>query len=258
MTEERVPAEEPGTVLLLHAGIADSGMWRPQIEALQSARYRVLAPDLRGFGERVLEPAPFSHVRDVEALLDGPTIVVGNSLGGRVALELALYRPELVERLVVIAPGLPGWEWSPETRAGWTKEETAYDAGDLDAAAEASVQMWVDGPRRAPEEVDPAIRSAVAEMVLRSYEMQAQGWEAGAREEDVLDPPVNLRLEEIRCPTLVIVGENDVADMRSIAAHVVDSVSGARLISVAGAAHLPSLERPDEVNALLLAFFVER
>jgi pimeloyl-ACP methyl ester carboxylesterase len=254
VSEPRVLGDDLSTVLLLHAGIADSGMWRPQIEALQAAGYRVLAPDLRGFGEHVLEPAPFSYVRDVEALLDGPTAVVGTSLGGRVALELALYRPELVERLVVIAPGLPGWEWSPETRAGWTDEETAYESGDLDGAAEASVRMWVDGPRRAPEEVDPAIRSAVAEMVLRSYAMQAHGWEAGAREEDVLDPPVNLRLNEIRSPTLVIVGEHDVTDMRSIAAHVADSVASARLVEIAGAAHLPSLERPDEVNALLLAF----
>jgi 3-oxoadipate enol-lactonase len=232
-------------------------MWRPQIEVLQAAGYRVLAPDLRGFGESALEAAPFSYVRDVEALLDGPSTVVGNSLGGRVGLELALYRPDLVERLVVIAPGLPGWEWSPETRAGWTDEEAAYDSGDLEGAAEESVRMWVDGPQRGPEEVDPAIRSAVAEMVLRSYEMQAHGWEAGAREEGVLDPPVNLRLHEIRCPTLVIVGEKDVTDMRSIAAHVADSVDGARLVEVAGAAHLPSLERPDEVNALLLAFLVD-
>ena len=232
-------------------------MWRPQVEALESAGHRVLAPDLRGFGERELEPAPFSYVRDVEALLDGLTTVVGSSLGGRVALELALYRPELVERLVAIAPGLPGWEWSPETRAGWTAEETAYDSGDLDGAAEASVRMWVDGPQRTPEEIDPAIRSTVAEMVLRSYKMQAHGWEAGAREEDVLDPPVNLRLHEIRCPTLVIVGDNEVADMRSIAAHVANAVEGARLVEVAGAAHLPSLEKPEEVNALLLAFLSE-
>ena len=80
-------------VLLLHAGIADSRMWQPQIEALEAAGYRVIAPDLRGFGERRLEPAPFSNVRDAEAALDGPAAVVGASLGGRVALELAVHRP---------------------------------------------------------------------------------------------------------------------------------------------------------------------
>jgi 3-oxoadipate enol-lactonase len=257
MSEQRVFSEGLGSVLLLHAGIADSRMWRPQIEALQSAGYRVLAPDLRGFGQQVLEPVPFSYVRDVEVLLDGPAAVVGNSLGGRVALELALYRPELVERLVVIAPGLPGWEWSPETRAGWAKEDAAYESGDFEAAAEASLHMWVDGPRRKPDEVDPKIRAAVAEMVLRSYEMQAHGWEAGAREEEILDSPVTHRLHEIHCPMLVIVGDEDVADMRSIAAHIADSVSGARLVEVPGAAHVPSLERADEINALLLAFLAD-
>src|SRR5882724_11701072 len=143
MTREPVPGGFVSTVLLLHAGIADSRMWEPQIEVLGAAGYRVLAPDLRGFGQRVLEPAPFSHVRDVEALLDGPTVVVGSSLGGRVALELAVLRPELVERLVVIAPGLPGWEWSDETRAGWAEEEAAFERGDVEAAAEASFRLWV-------------------------------------------------------------------------------------------------------------------
>ena len=100
-------------------------MWRPQVEVLQAAGYRVIAPDLRGFGEHRLEPAPFSYVRDVEELIDGAAAVVGNSQGGRVALELAVHRADLVERLVLIAPGLPGWEWSEETREGWAAEEAA-------------------------------------------------------------------------------------------------------------------------------------
>lgn len=229
-------------------------MWRPQVEVLQAAGYRVIAPDLRGFGEHRLEPAPFSYVRDVEELIDGAAAVVGNSQGGRVALELAVHRADLVERLVLIAPGLPGWEWSDETREGWAAEEAAYEAGDLEGAAEASVRMWVDGPNRSREEVDDGVRAFVTEMVLRSYEMQQGAWEAGAREDDVLDPPVSARLNEVRCPTLVLVGEEDVADMRSIAAHVADSIAGARLERLANAGHVPSLERPDEVNTLLLDF----
>jgi len=231
-------------------------MWQPQVDALLAAGYRVLAPDLRGFGERVLEPEPFSHMRDVEGLLDGPSAVVGNSLGGRVALELAVLRPELVERLVVIAPGLPGWDWSAETRAGWAEEDAAYEQGDFEAAAEASLRVWVDGPGRSPEAVDPRMRSGVREMVLRSYEMQEHAGD-GAHEEAIADPPVSDRLGEIRCPTLVLVGDEDIADMRAIAAHVADSVSGAHLVHVPGAAHLPSLERPAEVDALLLAFLRE-
>ena len=237
------------TVLLLHAGIADSRMWQPQVEALEAAGHRVIARDLRGFGDRRLEPAVFSNVRDAEAVLGGPAAVVGASLGGRVALELALHRPDLVERLVVIAPGMPGWEWSEDTKVGWAAEEEAYEAGDFDRAAEASVRLWIDRP-----ETDPSVRALVKQMVLRSYEMQQGAWEAGASEEEVLDSPVLGRLGEIHCPTLVLVGDDDVADMSAIAAHVAGAIDGARLVTVAGAAHLPSLERADEVNALLLTF----
>jgi len=232
-------------------------MWQPQVEVLRTAGYQVLAPDLRGFGHRVLEPVPFSYVRDVEPLLDGPTAVVGSSLGGRVALELAVLRPELVERLVLIAPGLPGWEWSDETRAGWAGEEAAFARGDFETAAEESLRLWVDGPRRSPETVDRNMRSAVREMVLRSYELQKDAWDKGAEEEEILDPPGNGRLDQIRCPTLVLVGDEDIDEMRAIAAHIADSVSGARLVNVPETAHLPSLERADDVNALLLGFLQE-
>ena len=229
-------------------------MWEPQVGMLEAAGYRVLAPDLRGFGQRELEPAPFSYLRDAEALLEGPAAVVGCSLGGRVALELAVHRPGLVERLVLIAPGLPGWEWSDETRAGWAEEEAAFERGDAEAAAEASLRMWVDGPRRSPEQVDPVLRSSVRKMILRSYELQQHAWEAGASEEEILEPPVNKRLGEILCPTLVLVGDEDTSDMQAIAAHVAESIDRARHVIVPGAGHLPSLERADEVNSLLLAF----
>jgi pimeloyl-ACP methyl ester carboxylesterase len=238
------------TVLLLHAGIADRRMWGRQVGALEAAGHRVVAPDLRGFGDRGPGFGPCSHRRDVEAALDGPAAVVGSSLGGRVALELALGRPDLVECLVLIAPGLPGWDWSEAVRTRWAEEEAAFDRGDDETAAEISLRLWVDGPHRSPDEVDAAVRAAVREMVLRSYELQRAG--GAAEEEDVLD--VAARLGEIRCPTLVVVGDLDVREMQAIAAHVADSVVDGRLVTIRGAAHLPSLERPDEIDGLVLDF----
>ena len=68
------------------------------------------------------------------------------------------------------------------------------------------------------------------------------------------DPPVRRRLGEIRVPTLVVVGSEDVPDIRAIADLLASSIPGARLEEIAGAGHLPSLERPDELNRLLLDF----
>ena len=216
-------------------------MWRPQEAALRAAGFDVLAPDLRGFGQRPMGTEPFSNARDAEALLDGPSVVIGASLGGRVALELAVLRPDLVERLVLIAPGIPGWAWSDETRAGWAAEEEAFERGDFEGAAEASLRQWIDGPRRSSDDVDPVLRASVREMMLRSYELQSA---EEAEEEEALEPAINVRLRDVRCPTLVIVGDEDIADMQGIAAHVAASIGGARLETVAEASHLPAWSGP--------------
>ena len=235
-------------VLLLHAGIADSRMWAPQIEALTHAGHRVLAPDLPGFGQTPLVPGTVDYVAHVTALIDGPAAVVGCSFGGRVALEvaLALDRPELVERLALIGSGLGGWEWSDEAKAGFAEEEAALELGDLDGAAAAQARMWL------AEGAEPAVRALTEEMTRRSYELQLPV------EDEVTgtwpEPPLEGRLGEIRVPTLVVVGDEDVPDIRAIAEKLVREIQGARLEVVEGAGHLPSLERPDELNRLLLEF----
>ena len=233
-------------VLLLHAGIADSRMWASQLEALTAAGHRIVAPDLPGFGETPLEPGTVDYVTYAADRLDAPAAVVGCSFGGRIALELALSRPELVQRLALIGAGLGSWDWSDAAKAGFAEEEEALERGELAEAAAAQARMWLS-----PDAAD-GVRSLTEEMTLRSYELQLP------LEDEVTalwpEPPVGERLEQIAVPTLVVVGSEDVEDIRTIAEKLAAEIPEARLATIEGAGHLPSLERPDELNRLLLDF----
>ena len=233
-------------VLLLHAGIADRRMWAPQLDALEAAGHHPVAPDLPGFGDAALEPGIVDYVGSAAAHLDGPGAVVGCSFGGRVALELALARPDLVERLVLVAPGLGSWDWSEEAQAGFAEEEEALERGDLAAAAAQQAGMWL-----APDAADD-VRSLTVAMTVRSYEQQLPL--DGKVRSSWPQPSAEQRLGEIGVPTLVLVGTEDLADLRAICARVAAEIPGAQLEVVEGAGHLPSLERPDELNRLLLGF----
>ena len=232
-------------VLLLHAGVADGRMWALQVDALRAAGHEPLAPDLPGWGTEPMRPGRLSYVEHVAALLDGPAAVVGCSFGGRLALELAVERPDLVERLVLVNAALPGWEWSKGVQAANAAEDEALDRGDLEAAAEANM-IWV-GPG-----ADDAVRALVRAMVVRNFELVLPVYEEV--ESVPVEPPASERLGEIQVPTLVVVGGADVPDSAAIARVLAAGISGARVETIEGAGHLPSLERPGELNRLLLEF----
>ena len=233
-------------VLLLHAGIADSRMWAPQISALEAAGHQVTAPDLPGYGETPLRPGEVDYVGHTASLLDRPATVVGCSFGGRIALELAGARPDLVERLVLVGAGLGSWAWSDEARSGFAQEEEALEQGDLAAAAAAQARMWLAA------DASVEVRGLTEEMTRRSYELQLPvGDEVTAVWPD---PPAADRLAAISAPTLVVVGSEDVPDIHEIANLLADGIPGAQRVVIDGAGHLPSLERPEELNRLLLEF----
>jgi 3-oxoadipate enol-lactonase len=233
--------------VLLHAGVADSRMYRAQIDALAPAR--VL--DLPGFGQMPLEDDNVDYrafVRD--RLPEKPASLIGTSLGAIISLELALDSPDRVAALVLVGPGLDGHEWSDEVRAFGREEDEALERGDLDAAVEANVRMWLAGPRRSLEDIDPELRALVADMQRNAFELQ-RGHELRLAR---LDPPASTRLSEVRVPTVVLTGDEDVRDIHEIADKLVAGIPGAERATIAGTAHLPSLERPDEFNRIVLAF----
>lgn len=228
--------------ILLHAGVADSRMYRQQVETLAPAR----ALDLPGFGRTPIEADTAddrTFIRD--NLPDEPATLVGTSLGGRLALELALEAPERVAALVLVGAGLDGHEWSEEVRAFGAEEEAALERGDLDGAVEANVKLWL------ADDADPDVRALVADMQRNAFQLQ-EGHDIPPI--PPLDRPASTRLGEIGVPTLVMTGSEDVRDIHEIAERLAAEIPGAERATIAGSGHLPSLERPDEFDRVVLAF----
>jgi 3-oxoadipate enol-lactonase len=251
-------AGEGAPVVFVHAGICDSRMWDPQWGAFTAA-YRAVRLDLRGFGRSPLPPEPYSHGRDLVAFLErlgtGPVALVAASYGGGVAPQVAVARPDLVAALVLADAMLPGHAWSEEVKAAWAEEEAALERGDLDAAVEVNLRLWVDG-QRAPGAVAPTVRQRVGHMQRRAFELQVPIGDQA--DEEALAPDVAARLGEIRAPALIVVGEEDVTDLHDVAERLAREIPDGRHATIAAAAHLPSLERSDMFNELALGFLRQR
>ena len=230
-------------IVLLQGEFA--AVWMRVIPELVTT-HRVIAPDLPGFGDAPLEPPTVDYVAFAVGLLDGPAAVVGCSFGGRVALEIAGARPDLAGRLVLVAPGLGSTAWSEDSQAGFAEEEALLEQGDLAGAAAQQARMWL-----APDASDE-VRALTEAMTVRSYDRQLPV--DGEVRAVWPEPSAETRLGELGVPALLVVGDADRAEMVSLAERLADELPDSRLETIAGAGHLPSLERPDELNRLLLDF----
>ena len=238
-------------VLLLHAGLGDRTMWDAQVPALADA-FTVIRMDARGFGETRKPPVRYSPVADVLAVLDHLGVeqahVIGVSMGSQTAIDLAVAAPERVASLVA-SGARTGMPVSAELRAGWDHVNELYEAGDIAGANEYELRMWVDGPQRTPEMIDPAFRERVRAM--NGALLDRDDYEG---DEIELDPPAAERLGEITAPTLIVYGDQDIADVQRAGPPLAQAIPGARLVVMPNASHLPQMEQPEAFNELVLEF----
>jgi 3-oxoadipate enol-lactonase len=237
-------------VVLLHAGVADRRMWAGHLRPLAEAGFRVVAPDLPGFGEAPLphdEEAPWADVlRTMDALSIERAALVGNSFGGDVALRAALVAPDRVSALVLCSARAPGVEPSPEVRAAWEAETAALERGDIEAAVEAVLDAWtLPGASN-------ALRERLAAMQRRAFELQAEESEA-AEAPDPVEQHAD-GLVQLDVPTLAAVGEYDKPDFREGAEMFARTLPRGRHAVIEGAGHLAPLEAPEAFRELVLGF----
>jgi 3-oxoadipate enol-lactonase len=239
-------------VVFLHAGVADRRMWDSQFDVF-AEKYRVVRYDHRSYGKTEGPEGEYSPVQELAGLLAylgiEKTALVGCSIGGGAAINFTLTHPEKVWALVLSGPALGGFDY-----AGSEQEERletlfseALEAGDLATAAEADMELWLDG-HRPKGSVGGPIREQMRDMLLNAFN----------KNQDVsftkLDPPAAQRLAEIQVPTLVVVGDADVPDMLKIGDVLEKGVSGARKTVYPNTAHMLNMEIPAQFNADVLAF----
>ncbi len=233
-------------VVLLHSSACDRRMWDPQWHDLIDAGYRVVRCDFRGYGETPVPDQPNNDAQDVLELLDELGIeraaVVGASYGGRVALELAARWPERVSTLALLSAGSPLHPSTDELDAFDEQEEALVDAGDLDGAVELNVRTWL-GP-----DADEEARELVRAMQRHAYDVQL------AAEEEFDQLEAEFELSAVAARTLIVTGKYDMGYFNDVAQDLADRLTDARLVHLPWGGHLPSLERPKEISALLVDF----
>jgi 3-oxoadipate enol-lactonase len=243
-------------LVFLHAGIADRRMWDAEFERFSHDHF-VARFDARGFGHSSPHTRPFLRSGDTVAVMDtagiNRAVLIGCSLGGRVALDVCVTSPERVSGLVLIASAMRDYEWSEEIRRYGDREDELFEAGELDELVEINLRTWVDGPQREPHEVDPAVRGRVAVMQRDSFEILLAAGD-DLSDEDEINPPVAEGLSEVTVPTLVMWGDLDVRDISQIGACIAGAIPDAAVELVKGAAHLPNLEAPQRVDDAIADF----
>jgi pimeloyl-ACP methyl ester carboxylesterase len=225
-------------------------VWDREFELLTD-EHMVIRYDARNHGLSSTATEPYSNHDDLRLLLDGLGVeragLAGMSLGSRTSVDFALTWPDRVERLVLSSPGVSGMTFhDPFILDQLSRMTAAPDAAGVVAAL---LRMWVDGPLRTPEQVDPAVRGLCERITTDTVTRHGLGWRIPPVEVGAID-----RLAELTMPITIVLGEFDSSDIVDMAERVTGQARQAELVTVEDAGHVVNLEQPDRFREILLKF----
>ena len=236
-------------VILSHGGFGDRRMWDPQFEPLSQA-FRVIRYDHRGFGKSSPPAQAYSPVADLVKLMDHLDLkranLVGNSMGGTLALDFALLQPDRTGAVVVIASAAGGYPTPEEDMKSVDQVlRTARDKG-----TGAAVPLWLQHPM-----VGVAMSHASAGPLVRTMvEDNQKMFVADHWPQEQMSPPAYERIASLNANVLFIVGDRDVASVRAGAEASAARIKKAKVVMIRDADHLPHMEKPAEVNKVLVDY----
>ncbi len=238
----------PETLILLHGFASTGRMWDPVIDRLDGERYRALAPDLRGHGgAHARRPITFADCADdVLGLVGHPSTLVGYSMGGRLALHVALAAPERFKRLVLVATTAGIGDTATRAARVAADEQLAIflESHDIEAFAE----RWMAQPLFAgtPQQAQVPWRAGILDNHPTALAASLRGMGSGRM------APLWDRLGELTMPATVIVGERD-ERFTVFGERLVDGLPDAQLVVIPGAGHGLPREAPAAVADAIAA-----
>jgi len=228
-------------IVLLHDGLLSSVTWDDTWEPL-AARHRVIRYDRRGYGRSELPTQSYSSTEDLQKLLTylkvEHAVIVGSSSGGALAIDFAIAHPEMVDGLFLIGPVLHGMEFSEQFRERARRNNEPMQRDDIKAVA----KNWSEDKFLLAGASEGACRKIYEQLVANADKVKFEN-----RFEESLSPPASKRLSEIKAPTLIVVGEADIADVHAHSKAISTGIRGSSVEVIKGAGHLIQLEKPGEV-----------
>ena len=229
-------------IVLLHDGLLHSVSWDEIWQPL-AAKFHVIRFDRRGYGRSDPATSSFSPTEDLMNLLRHLHVqhaaVVGSSSGGALAIDFAIAHPQMVDGLFLIGPVLRGMEYSAEFRERANRNNEPMQRDDIRGMA----RSWSQD-RFLIAGTNEKARRKIYEQIAANAE-KLKKYDSGLEEK--LSPPASEQLSEIKAPTLILVGEGDIADVRAHCRAINAGISNSERVVVKNAGHLIQLEKPEEV-----------
>lgn len=244
-------------ILFLHAGLQDHTMWNEQVNAL-SATYQVITIDLPFHGKTTGVDTTILAQDIIRILLDSLHLqkvsIAGLSMGASVTQDFIIAYPQRVNKAFLISSGLNGYEKEHPidsiSMKWWNLFTLALEEKDTAGAAKEFTKAWAEGVYRSGDSLKAPVSQYVYNTTLANLRLhKMQGWPLLKN-----DPPAIESLASVQMPVLIIDGDKDLPYIIAASQYLEKNIPKARRVVMKGVAHMLNIEKPEELNKLILDF----
>lgn len=239
-------------IILIHGGYLNHEIWQKQIDFFNKKGFKTIVYDDLGHGKTINgkeEVYGYQIVEEIRKKLNLEKInIIGLSWGSMIALDFALNNPKSLDKLILISPGLNGWNYfqDPKAEENFNQRQIAKINNDKNSFVEYFQKNWTDGPNQSTRRINEKLRNDIGEILLNTVENH---WE-----ENWSKLSTKTNWSSIEAKTLIITGNLDAIDILKIAKQYDEEIKKSQWIEIENVGHTLIVEKPKKVNRIIKNF----